>query len=113
MARSAPASGPAAGTKIDIDTLRGAGLGTMTDANLATVANLKNVAAAAGGLTLTDTKITGTIPAINFSGGGTGSGGAAAAVAVAAAGHSVARSRRARSPSMASTSPAAQPGSAR
>ncbi len=66
---------PAAGTKIDIDTLRGAGLGTMTDANLATVANLKNVAAASGGLTLTDTKITGTIPAINFSGGGTGSGG--------------------------------------
>jgi ABC-type lipoprotein release transport system permease subunit len=64
---------PAAGTKIDIDTLRGGGLGTMTAANLASVSKLKNVAAAAGGLTLTDTKITGKIPAINV--GGTGSGG--------------------------------------
>jgi ABC-type antimicrobial peptide transport system permease subunit len=33
------------------------------------------VAAAAGGLTLTDTKITGTIPAINVGGSGSGSGG--------------------------------------
>jgi putative ABC transport system permease protein len=67
---------PAAGTKIDIDTLRGGGLGNMTDANVATVAKVQNVAAAAGGLTLTDTKITGTIPAINFgSGSGSGSGG--------------------------------------
>jgi ABC-type lipoprotein release transport system permease subunit len=67
-------SRPAAGTKIDIDTLRGGGLGTMTSANLATVAKLTNVAAAGGGLTLTDTKITGTIPAINVGGGGAGSG---------------------------------------
>jgi ABC-type lipoprotein release transport system permease subunit len=67
-------SRPAAGTKIDIDTLRNQGLGTLTDANLATVAKLDHVAAAAGGLTLTDTKITGTIPAINTGGGG-GSGG--------------------------------------
>ena len=67
---------PAAGTTIDIDTLRGLGLGTMTNANLASVARLDNVAAAAGGLTLTDTKITGTIPAINSSGsGGGGFGG--------------------------------------
>ena len=65
---------PAAGTKIDVDTLRGGGLGTMTDANVAKVAKLQHVAAAAGGLTLTDTKITGTIPAINF---GSGSGGPA------------------------------------
>ena len=67
-------SRPAAGTKIDVDTLRNQGLGTLTDTNLATVAKLDHVAAAAGGLTLTDTKITGTIPAIN-SGGGGGSGG--------------------------------------
>jgi len=66
---------PAAGTKINVDTLRGGGLGTMTNANLATVAKLKNVAAAAGGLTLTDTKITGTIPAINFGNGTSGPGG--------------------------------------
>jgi putative ABC transport system permease protein len=63
---------PAAGTKIDIDTLRNQGLGTLTNANLASVAKLGHVAAAAGGLTLTDTKITGTIPAINSSGGGSG-----------------------------------------
>jgi ABC-type lipoprotein release transport system permease subunit len=75
-------SRPAAGTKIDVDTLRNQGLGTLTDTNLATVSKLDNVAAAAGGLTLTDTKITGTIPAINtgggsggFGGGGGGSGG--------------------------------------
>ena len=65
---------PAAGTTIDIDTLRGFGLGTMTGANLTSVSKLTNVAAAAGGLTLTDTKITGTIPAINSSGGGGGGG---------------------------------------
>jgi ABC-type lipoprotein release transport system permease subunit len=64
---------PAAGTRIDIDTLRSAGLGTLTDANLATVSRLHQVAAAAGGLTLTDTRITGKIPAINVGGGGSGS----------------------------------------
>ena len=68
---------PAAGTTIDIDTLRSFGLGTMTNANLASVTGLHDVAAAAGGLTLNDTKITGQIPAINSSGGGGfGSGGA-------------------------------------
>jgi putative ABC transport system permease protein len=66
---------PAAGTTIDVDTLRSAGLGSMTTANLSSVSRLSNVAAAAGGLTLTDTKITGTIPAINSSGGGGGFGG--------------------------------------
>ncbi len=65
---------PAAGTKIDIDTLRSSGLGTLTNANLATVSKIDHVAAAAGGLTLTDTKITGTIPAINFGSGSSGSG---------------------------------------
>jgi len=65
---------PAAGTKIDIDTLRGGGLGTMTAGNLAAVSKLKNVAAAAGGLTLTDTRITGKIPAINFGSGSSSSG---------------------------------------
>jgi putative ABC transport system permease protein len=76
-------SRPAAGTTIDVDTLRGAGLGTLTSGDLASVARLDNVAAAAGGLSLTDTKITGTIPAVNssggsgggFGGGGSGGGG--------------------------------------
>jgi putative ABC transport system permease protein len=66
---------PAAGTTIDIDNLRGGGLGALTTTNLASVAKLDNVSAAAGGLSLTDTKITGTIPAINRSGGGGGFGG--------------------------------------
>ena len=67
---------PAAGTSIDIDTLRSVGLGTMSSKSLTSVSGLRDVSAAAGGLTLTDTKITGTIPAINSSGsGGGGSGG--------------------------------------
>jgi ABC-type lipoprotein release transport system permease subunit len=63
---------PAAGTTIDVDTLRGTGLGSIGSTSVTTVSKLKGVAAAAGGLTLTDTKITGKIPAINSSGSGTG-----------------------------------------
>jgi ABC-type lipoprotein release transport system permease subunit len=66
---------PAAGTTIDVDTLRGTGFGSIASTSVTTVSKLKGVAAAAGGLTLTDTKITGKIPAINSSGSGTGSGG--------------------------------------
>jgi putative ABC transport system permease protein len=66
---------PAAGTTINIDTLRSVGLGSMTSANLSSVSRLDNVAAAAGGLSLTDTKISGKIPAINSSGGGGGFAG--------------------------------------
>ena len=66
---------PAAGTTINVDTLRGAGLGSIASSSVTTVSKLKGVAAAAGGLTLTDTKITGKIPAINSSGSGSGSGG--------------------------------------
>ena len=66
---------PAAGTTIDIDTLRGGGLGTIGSSSVTTVSKLNGVAAAAGGLTLTDTKVTGKIPAINSSGGTGGFGG--------------------------------------
>jgi putative ABC transport system permease protein len=58
---------PAAGTKIDVDSLRSLGLGTLTDTNVSSVSKLGNVAA--------DTKITGNIPAVNSSGGGGGGGG--------------------------------------
>jgi ABC-type lipoprotein release transport system permease subunit len=68
---------PAAGTTIDIDTLRGGGLGTIGSSSVTTVSKLNGVAAAAGGLTLTDTKVTGTIPAINSSSGGSGGFGGA------------------------------------
>jgi putative ABC transport system permease protein len=63
---------PAAGTTIDVDTLRNQGLGTLSSSSVTKVAKLTHVSAAAGALTLTDTKITGKIPAINSSGGGGG-----------------------------------------
>jgi putative ABC transport system permease protein len=67
---------PAAGTKINDSTLRAGGtLASISSSSVTTVAGLRDVAAAAGGLTLTDTTVTGTVPAINFSGGGGGRGG--------------------------------------
>jgi ABC-type antimicrobial peptide transport system permease subunit len=66
---------PAAGTKINIDTLSNLGLGTLTASSATAIARLHDVTAAAGGLTLTDTKITGKIPAINANGGGAGGAG--------------------------------------
>jgi putative ABC transport system permease protein len=74
--RTGTSSRPAAGTKIDTESLRSTSLGTITSTSVTTISSIKNVAAAAGGLLLTDTKITGTIPAINSSGGsGGGFGG--------------------------------------
>jgi putative ABC transport system permease protein len=74
--RTGTTKAPAAGTKIDTESLRSTGLGTIATTSLTKISGIKNVAAAAGGLTLTDTKITGTVPAINSSsGGGTGGGG--------------------------------------
>jgi putative ABC transport system permease protein len=72
--RTGTATKRVAGTKIDTESLRSTSLGTITSKSVTTIASIKNVAAAAGGLVLTDTKITGTIPAINASGGGTGGG---------------------------------------
>jgi ABC-type lipoprotein release transport system permease subunit len=64
---------PAAGTKIDTSTLAaGATLGSISSSSIATVADLHDVSAAAGGLTLNDRTLSGTIPAINTSGGGSG-----------------------------------------
>ncbi len=76
--RAGTAKRPAAGTKIDVESLRSAGYGTISSADVTTIAGMKDVAAAAGGLTLLDTKITGTMPAINFNnpGGGVSGGGA-------------------------------------
>jgi putative ABC transport system permease protein len=67
-------SRPKSGTKINVDTLGGAGLGTLAGSSVTAVAKLPDVAAAAGGLTLTDTKVTGKIPAFSTGGNG-GSGG--------------------------------------
>jgi len=69
---------PKAGTKVSVDTLSGNTLGALTDADVAKVARLANVAAASGGLTLSDTKVSFTIPSTSSSsssGGSRGSGG--------------------------------------
>ena len=61
---------PAAGTKIDIDNLTSAGLGTLSSSSVTSIAKLHDVSGASGALSLTDVVITGKIPAINSSGGG-------------------------------------------
>lgn len=67
---------PAAGTKIDTSTLSGtATLASMPASSVTTVAGLNGVAAASGGLTLNNRTISGTVPAINTSGGSGGFGG--------------------------------------
>jgi ABC-type lipoprotein release transport system permease subunit len=67
---------PAAGTKISTSTLGGtATLASMSASSVTTVADLHDVAAAAGGLTLNDRTLSGTVPAINFNAGGGGGGG--------------------------------------
>jgi ABC-type antimicrobial peptide transport system permease subunit len=74
--RTGTAKRPAAGTKIDTSTLAaGATLASIGSSSVATVAGLHDVSAAAGGLTLNDRTLTGTVPAINTSGGGFGGGG--------------------------------------
>ena len=77
---------PAAGTKINNSTLSAGGtLASIPASSVTTVSGLNDVAAAAGGLTLTNRTISGTVPAINTSGGGGGFGGGSAAVAAAPA----------------------------
>jgi putative ABC transport system permease protein len=68
---------PAAGTKINTSTLAaGPTLASIGASSVATVADMHDVSAAAGGLTLNDRTLSGTVPAINFNGGGgSGSGG--------------------------------------
>jgi putative ABC transport system permease protein len=64
---------PAAGTKINDSTLSSVPtLASINASSVDTVAGLHDVAAAAGGLTLNDRTISGTVPAINFNGGGSG-----------------------------------------
>jgi putative ABC transport system permease protein len=67
---------PAAGSKIDDNTLTGdLTLSSVSASDVTSISKLSNVAAAAGGLTLTDRTVSGTVPAFNTSGGGTGGGG--------------------------------------
>jgi ABC-type lipoprotein release transport system permease subunit len=62
-------SRPGAGTRIHIDVLRNRGLGTLAGSSVTTLSRLPGVAAAAGALVLTDTKISGTVPGFSQSGG--------------------------------------------
>src|SRR5271165_6395229 len=74
--RTGTAKRPAAGTKIDTSTLAaGATLASIGASSVSTVADLHDVSAAAGGLTLNDRTLSGTVPAINFNGGSGGFGG--------------------------------------
>ena len=74
--RAGTARRPAAGTKIDTSTLAaGATLASISSSSVTTVAGLHDVSAAAGGLTLNDRTLSGTVPAINTSGGGGFGGG--------------------------------------
>jgi len=66
-------SRPKAGSKIDNNTLSAGGtLASISSSSVTGIAKLDNVAAAAGGLTLTDRTISGTVPALNFNSGGGG-----------------------------------------
>jgi putative ABC transport system permease protein len=57
---------PAAGTKINTNTLSSSPtLASISSSSVSTVAKLDNVAAAAGGLTLSNRTLSGTVPAIN------------------------------------------------
>jgi putative ABC transport system permease protein len=66
---------PAAGTKISINNLTSAGLGSLSSTSVASIAKLHDVSGASGALSLSDVVITGKIPAINSSGNGNSSGG--------------------------------------
>jgi putative ABC transport system permease protein len=69
------AARPKAGSKIDDNTLTSATtLGSISSTDVTTVSSLSGVAAAAGGLTLTDRTVSGTVPAFNTSGGSGGGG---------------------------------------
>ena len=109
--RTGTAQRPAPGTKINTSTLGGtATLASISASSVTTVAGLGDVAAAAGGLTLTDRTLSGTMPAINETGGGGGSEAVAEAVARAAsAGAAVPRAGPDPRPSGPASPPTASP----
>jgi len=68
-------SGASGGTKIDADSLVSLSLGTLSGSSVTSISRLHGVSTAAGGLTLTDMKISGKIPSFSSTGGGTPGGG--------------------------------------
>ncbi|HEX4092379.1 MAG TPA: ABC transporter permease [Trebonia sp.] len=70
------ASRPKSGQKINDDTLASDfTLASISSADVTSIAKLDNVAAAAGGLTLTDRTVSGTVPSFNTGSSGSGGGG--------------------------------------
>jgi ABC-type lipoprotein release transport system permease subunit len=67
---SGQASRPKAGTTFTRNTLIAVGQGTLKASSVTAIAQMGHVSAAAGGLTLTDTRISGKIPSSSSSGGG-------------------------------------------
>ncbi len=66
---------PAAGTTINNNTLSaGVSLSSLPSSDVTKVSSISDVAAAAGGLSLTDRQISGKVPAVNNSGGQQGGG---------------------------------------
>ena len=59
----------AVGTKIDINNLANSAYGTLSAGSVGTVGRQHDVTGAAGGLTLTDATVTGTVPSISVGGG--------------------------------------------
>jgi ABC-type lipoprotein release transport system permease subunit len=70
-----------AGTKFTRDNLVGAGMGTLEASSVSAISHLRHVSAAAGGLILSDTRLSGTIPS-STSGGFGGAGGGASSFKV-------------------------------
>ena len=68
-------SGASGGTKINADTLVSLSLGTLSGSSVTSISRLHGVSTAAGGLTLTDMKISGKIPSFSTTGSGTPGGG--------------------------------------
>jgi ABC-type antimicrobial peptide transport system permease subunit len=74
--RPSRAARPKAGTTFTRDTLLAVGQGALKTSSVTAIARLDDVSTAAGGLTLTDTRISGKIPSSSSSSGGNGFGGA-------------------------------------
>jgi ABC-type antimicrobial peptide transport system permease subunit len=73
---SGTGSRPKAGTTVSVDRLSSSGLGVLSDADVTSIAGMNNVAAASGGLTLSDVKTSFTVPSSSSGGfGGFGGGG--------------------------------------
>jgi ABC-type antimicrobial peptide transport system permease subunit len=66
---------PAPGTTIHTNTLRAFSLAPLDSSAVTSIARMPNVAGAAGGLTLTDSTVSGKIPSFSAAGGGGGFGG--------------------------------------